>query len=93
MDEDWGYTYFNPHFLGAPMALFFHLPTLTGWQALGYAAGSHVAPLGQKIRTDRLDMGRFHSHGGTQKWMVFVRENPMKIGDLGVPPFQKMPIC
>ena len=26
---------------------------------------------------------------GTLKWLVFVRENPMKIDDLGVSPFQK----
>ena len=27
-------------------------------------------------------------NGGTPKWMVFVRENPINTDDLGVPPFQ-----
>ena len=26
-------------------------------------------------------------------WMVFARENPTKIDDLGVPPFQETSIC
>ena len=36
--------------------------------------------------------GGFHSHGDTPKWMVFVRENPDRMDDLGVSPFQEPPI-
>ena len=28
-------------------------------------------------------------NGGSPKWMVYFRENPIKIDDLGVPPFQE----
>ena len=37
--------------------------------------------------------GGFHSHGGTQKLLVFVRENPTKMDGLGVPLFQETPMC
>ena len=30
-------------------------------------------------------------NGGTLKWLVFVREHPIKIDDLGVPHFRKTP--
>ena len=38
--------------------------------------------------------GGFHGHGGTPKWLVykFVRGNPTKVDELGVPPFRKPPI-
>ena len=29
---------------------------------------------------------------GTPKWMVYM-ENPIKMGDLGVPPFKETPVC
>ena len=44
-----------------------------------------------KRQSSRTDEG-FHSHGGTPKWMVCVRENPIKRGDLWVPPFMETPI-
>ena len=30
---------------------------------------------------------------GTPKWMEFLMENPIKMDDLGVPPFSETPIC
>ena len=30
---------------------------------------------------------------GTQKWMVKIMENPIKMDDLGVPLFLETPIC
>ena len=29
---------------------------------------------------------------GTPKWMVYIMENPIKMDDLGVPPFSETPI-
>ena len=39
--------------------------------------------------------GGFHSHGGTTKTLdgFCERENPSKIDDFGVPPFQETTIC
>ena len=41
----------------------------------------HLGPRPSRGRTvahgDCRIYGGFHSHGGTQKWMVFVRENPI----------------
>ena len=31
-------------------------------------------------------------NGGTPKWMVKIMENPIKMGDLGVPSFYEPPI-
>ena len=31
-------------------------------------------------------------NGGTPKWMVKIMENPLKMGELGVPPFKETPI-
>ena len=31
-------------------------------------------------------------NGGTPKWMVYFMENPIKMDDLGVPPFMETPI-
>ena len=36
-------------------------------------------------------LGGFHSHGGSQTWMVFLGENPTKTDDLGLPLFQEPP--
>ena len=30
---------------------------------------------------------------GTPKWMVKIMENPIKMDDLGIPPFLDTPIC
>ena len=38
-------------------------------------------------------IGGFHSHGGTPKWMVYFMGNPIKLDDIGVPPFQETSIC
>ena len=37
-------------------------------------------------------MGGF-SIQGTPKWLFYIRENPFKMNDLGVPPFQETSIC
>ena len=37
-------------------------------------------------------MGGFHKWGYTHSWMVYLRENPVEMDDLGVPPFQEPPI-
>ena len=36
--------------------------------------------------------GGFHSHGGIPIWMVDFMEHPIKMDDLGVPPFQETSI-
>ena len=38
------------------------------------------------------DMG-VSENRGTPKWMVKIMENPIKMDDLGVPPFKETPIC
>ena len=39
-----------------------------------------------------LDMGASKNRGGPPKWMVKIMENPIKMDDLGVPPFKETPI-
>ena len=39
-----------------------------------------------------IDYMRVSINGGTPRWFVRVRENPMKMNDLGVPPFMETPV-
>ena len=43
------------------------------------------------MKFGKIDMG-VSKNRGTPKWMVYM-ENPIKMDDLGVPPFSETPIC
>ena len=64
---------------------------------IGKAIFEGIVPWQKREAIGRFLLKRSHMgvsiNGGTPKWMVKIMENPIKIDDLGVPPFKETPIC
>ena len=71
------------------------------WCIISVMIGAVFLPHGEALRLKQIhhiqrvismasrsqeDVG-VSTHGATPKWMVIIRENPIKMDDLGVPPF------
>ena len=45
------------------------------------------------VSSDSIYIWGVSINGGTPKWLVYNEQNPIKINDLGVPPFQETSMC